>query len=109
MWSQFSVEYSLSDIPQEWELHHYTRQLPILISSISSLELVSNRSSTASFLVQLSIAWLKNLSLKQSSSLLDCLQLTMLLFQLFLNHFRKEFVRTYKNITKELISPKGKF
>ncbi|KAK4823103.1 hypothetical protein QYF61_025841, partial [Mycteria americana] len=51
------------------------------MSPISSLALVTNRSSNAYFLIGLSTTWLKKLSSMHSRSLLDCLQLTMLLFQ----------------------------
>ncbi|KAK4829867.1 hypothetical protein QYF61_007259 [Mycteria americana] len=51
------------------------------MSPISSLALVTNRSSIASPLVELSITWLKKLSSMHSRSLLDCLWLAMLLFQ----------------------------
>ncbi|KAK4829570.1 hypothetical protein QYF61_005239 [Mycteria americana] len=51
------------------------------MSSISSLGLVTIRSSIASPLVGLSITWLKKLSSMHARSLLDCLQLAVLLFQ----------------------------
>ncbi|KAK4829248.1 hypothetical protein QYF61_002534, partial [Mycteria americana] len=51
------------------------------MSPISSLALVTIRSSIASPLVGLSITWLKKLSSMHFRSLLDCLQLAMLLFQ----------------------------
>ncbi|KAK4829131.1 hypothetical protein QYF61_002210 [Mycteria americana] len=54
---------------------------PILMSPISLLALVTNRSGITSPLVGLSITWLKKLSSMHSRSLLDCLQLSVLLFQ----------------------------
>ncbi|KAK4806147.1 hypothetical protein QYF61_001073 [Mycteria americana] len=54
---------------------------PVLMSLISSLALVTSRSSVASPLVGLSITWLKKLSSMHSRSLPDCLQLAVLLFQ----------------------------
>ncbi|KAK4811032.1 hypothetical protein QYF61_015736 [Mycteria americana] len=54
---------------------------PVLTSLISSLALVTNRSSIASPRVGLSITWVKKLSSMHSRSLLDCLQLATLLFQ----------------------------
>ncbi|KAK4832304.1 LOW QUALITY PROTEIN: hypothetical protein QYF61_021703, partial [Mycteria americana] len=54
---------------------------PILTSLMSSLAFVTIRSSIASPLAGLSITWPKKLSSMQSRSLLDCLQLALLLFQ----------------------------
>ncbi|KAF1564031.1 Ankycorbin, partial [Eudyptes schlegeli] len=53
---------------------------PVLTSPISSSTLVSNRSSSASSLVGLSITCTRKLSSTHSSSFLDCLQFTLLNF-----------------------------
>jgi len=54
---------------------------PSLTSLMSSLALVTIRSSIASPLAGLSITWLKKFSSTHSRNLLDCLQLAVLLFQ----------------------------
>ena len=54
---------------------------PVLTSLISSLVLVTNRSSVHPTVLGLSITWLNKLSSMHSRSLLDCLQLSVLLFQ----------------------------
>ena len=54
-----------------WSLQ--PRLPPILTSPISSLALVTNRSSIASLWVGLSVTWLKKSSSMHSRSLLDCL------------------------------------
>ncbi|KAK4823759.1 hypothetical protein QYF61_006055 [Mycteria americana] len=71
----------LTHIPQGCELQQCPRLAPILTSPISSLALVTVRSSIAYPLGGLSITWLKKLSLMHSRSVLDCLQLAVLLFQ----------------------------
>lgn len=53
---------------------------PVLAPPISSLTLVTIKSTVAFPLLQLSIPWLKKLSPMHSKSLLDYLQLAMLLF-----------------------------
>ncbi|XP_042685243.1 ras GTPase-activating protein 1-like isoform X1 [Centrocercus urophasianus] len=57
------------------------RQPPILMTPISSFTLVSSRSSIESPLVGPSITWLRKLFSMHSRSLLDHLQLAVLLFQ----------------------------
>ncbi|KAK4828558.1 hypothetical protein QYF61_027527 [Mycteria americana] len=71
----------LPHIPQDCELHQCPRLPPILTSRISSLALVTIRSSIASPWVGVSITWVKKLSSMHSMSVLNCLQLTVLLFQ----------------------------
>ncbi|KAK4826415.1 hypothetical protein QYF61_008948 [Mycteria americana] len=67
------------------------------MSLMSSLALVTIRSSIASPRVRVSITWVKKLSSMHSRSLPDCLQLSMLLFQQMLGiieSFRLE--KTFK-------------
>jgi len=77
----FVIPISLSSISSTsaWSLQ--PRLPPILTSPMSSLELVTTRSSIASPQVGVLITWLKKLSSMYSRNLLDCLQLAVLLFQ----------------------------
>ena len=77
----FFIPISLSSVSftSAWSLQ--PRLPPILTSPMSSLALVTTRSSITSPRVGVLITWLKKLSSMHSRNLLDCLQLAVLLFQ----------------------------